>query len=254
MGKVVLTEECTWRCTCQSPTYPLKTKCAAIRLALAKLDCVDALVWCIDFEYEENGAMVRHFRIKRAVSSEHGADSVYKLRALANGTWRLEIEYCVEVFERDMTYTLFLLRTDPDHDGSIAPLSLAFGGLLFSGPQFHLPSRHLARIVSDVTRAAESFGLTYRNVVRCPGAGPGNLLHKWCTFWNAERPDNEDVARVLLGDMQAVVEPHEYRQMLNERDASGETPYDIVARILGATSPTARLFQPTGPKSAAGAV
>lgn len=244
--EIQLTEYYEWRCTCQD-TLGSNLECVRIRPALAEIGCDDAKVNSHTLHHGDQA--FGSFIISRRLTS---ANASCKLRTMANcNTWRLGIQH--EVRHSNSDYSMFCRSVRYDDNGDKitddkTAFSLAFSELV--GPTAEVVSAATIwseNHVSDVLWAAESFGLTYRDIMYSRGPS-GNLLHKWADFAGLTNPFS--VIDPILEGVRTVVEPSEYRQMMSERNGDGDTPYDIAIRRHGADSPIARLFQLTGVKSA----
>ena len=241
--------ECyTWGCFCQD-TLVSRSECVHLRSALAALGCDDAAVrlTSVNYKHFQTGQPYGRFVVDRALTN-----TSIKLRGLPNeDVWRLSVQ-CRLVDPNSSDYYHFSswARFTPDgdkiEDGRTATAS-AFGKPVRATSEVLGALHWSPTFVSEVLQAAESFGLTHRDVL-CSRSG--NFLHNWADFDACSRPDL--AVSEMLASVQLAVEPHDYRQLLSERDDNGETPYEVAARYHGATSEVARLFQLTGPKSAAG--
>ena len=236
MAEVVLTEECTWDCVCAATGA---AECAHIRPRLAELDCSDAIVGLL-----WQGINKRTFSITRTLK---GANASCKLAM--PGSRYLHIAYRVPLPNGD-SRCLFTDDAPLNTDSLDSPIASAFGGLLLTWPSPEFSVEHAQTLTSNVVQAAESFGLTYRDVLYHPSSSD-NILHSWAIYWREGCRDAAETLGALLADIQSIVEPSVYREMLRERDRDDRTPYDIASAKFGATSDFARLFQLTGPKSAA---
>ena len=238
--EIWLAEEHVWCCTCQD-TLSTRSECARIRPALAELGCDDASVKCTNVD-----AARGTFTIARVLTA---SSESFKLKAISNiKRWTLKI-FCKIVgttnyyeFYKTVYWMPGNEYKQPEDDRSA--IAKAFGGLVGVSINAVTAANWTPAFVSEVLRAAESFGLTHRDVM---SRRSGNFLHKWA----AHSYLDHGVGSVLRST-RAAVEPRAYRQLLSERDERGETPYEIAARRLGASSEVARLFQLTGPKSASG--
>ena len=192
-----------------------------------------------DVEVQYLQANTHYIRVVRKLTPQ---DATCKLALTDKPDHILMIAYHVAQPGGDKHELLSAMVPIYDTNSSVIPA--AFGAILKATPWpvSTLTVERAQSLVSDVVRAAESFGLTYRDVFQ---SRTGNVLHNWAGCWMV----SDEVMRALLAGAQSA-EPSAYRQMLNEPNQYGKTPYETaVAR--NTFSNHARLFQPIGPKSAA---
>lgn len=262
MAVVALAEKFAWYCACSTSA---QEECPHIRARLSEIGCNDAAVHRGVGVY---GDPKRVFVISRALLD--GAASC-KLLALSPDSaecrrvtgwpsplaqWQLALCYrsAAQPIDRPpLAQRSVYLRDLGGMDADTAPAAAAFALLFFTAPYAKFTVENIRTYVSDIVRAAETYGLTYRDVL-FSSRYSGNLLHVWAS-WQSQYIDGVEVMRAVLTDIQTEAERaglDVYRRMLAERNDAGLTPYDLAVQ-WGHTPEIARLFQLTGPKSAAGA-
>lgn len=230
MGRAQCVEFAAWRCRCSA------LQCPQLVARLAELGCNNALI--SKMRPHASGETTYHVHapidigdVRYKLTTLDAWHASLKCRAPENGKW-----YLIS----DPSDTVTIPSLVVSHD--LVQLFTTIGRGMYDDT--HTPP-HTA--IRDVMESAEAYGIDPSVVLRYPRY---NILHSLATV---SRPAKMyEMTAALIRQVQDVVSPSDFRQMLVSRDAKGRTPHDIAAGY-DRTSDTARLFQPIGPKSAAGA-